>query len=81
MSEPTFWDCVKLCATEPAFVREFDRLTGYHLSTMGGRPVIHAMIDDATGRDREALVAFLGFVWEFVWTRTPTDTEEPSNGE
>lgn len=71
----TFGECVIECARTPAFVREFDRLAGTHLSSMGTRQPIEAMVDEATGRDREAMRMFLSFVWEFVYTRIP---EEPA---
>lgn len=65
---PAFLACVAQCANTPELVAEFDRLSGTHLATLSQRSPLEAMIDEATGRDAEALEAFLSFVWEFVYT-------------
>ena len=75
----TFGECVVVCAGEPSFVREFDRLSGHHLSSITSRSALETMIDEATGRDREACMAFLAFVWEFIWTRI--DWRPPEGGK
>jgi hypothetical protein len=64
---PSFVDCFAQAARTPELLAEFDRLTGHHLSEVNRRSPINAMIDEATGRDREALKAFTAFVAEFVW--------------
>ena len=69
----TYWECVMQCAAVPSFVAEFDRLSGHHLSTLAARSPLDMMIDEACGRDREAIMAFLAYVYEFVWTRIDWD--------
>lgn len=61
----TFDDCLRLCANEPTFVDEYDRLTGSNLS-MRGTP-LDLLIDKATGRTDAELIKFARFVWECVW--------------
>lgn len=63
----TFEECVNVCAGTRELVREFDRLAGTHLSEIGRRAPIHAMIDEASGRDAAAFRKFVAFVAEFVW--------------
>jgi hypothetical protein len=46
---------------------EFDRLRGTHLSTLHRRAPIDAMIDEATGRDKEAVLVFAAFVYDFIY--------------
>jgi len=72
----TFWDCVREAARQPGFVELFDRLTGHHLAQLAKRSPLDAMIDEATGRDREEVIAFLAFVWETVYTRLPADVTD-----
>lgn len=67
----TFRDTLDMCAANPEFVAQFDRLTGHNLSEIGKRAPLDAMIDEATGRDRMALLAFVIFVDEVVWSRLP----------
>ena len=65
----TFPECVSVCAKTPGLVKEFDRLTGRHLSEIGRKRPLDALIDEATGRDAEAFEAFVAFVWDCLWTR------------
>ena len=65
----TFIECVSVCAGQRGLIKEFDRLTGHHLSTIGTRRPLDSLIDEATGRDDEAFAAFIEFVWDCVWTR------------
>lgn len=73
MSRVTFLGCVREAARQPGLVREFDRLAGTHLSKIAERSPLDAMIDEATGRDREAILKFLDFVYECVYTRLPPE--------
>ena len=75
MSERGFYECALICAETPGLVEQFDRLTGHHLSRITERSGLDAMIDKATGRDEVALVDFLNFVWEVIWTRLPSREE------
>lgn len=63
----TFEECLKKCAETDELVKEFDRLNNTHLSTLSQRTPLDRMIDEATGRDREAVQKFAGFVTEFIW--------------
>lgn len=69
----TFADCVMTAAATPELVEQFDRLTGHHLSKLDHRSGLDAMIDEATGRDRAAILDFLDFVWDCVYTRLPPE--------
>ena len=71
MSAVTFRETLDMCAATPEFVAQFDRLTGHNLSEIGKRGPLDAMIDEATGRDREAILSFVVFVDEVVWSRLP----------
>lgn len=75
----TFAECVAVCASRPELVAQFDRLTGHHLSTLDARAPLDAMIDDASGRDKAAIEAFIAFVWDCVWTRLPRDLDFPKS--
>lgn len=63
----TFEDACAECITTNGFVREFNRLCGYHLGEH--RDGITAAIDKACGYDpdAEAMTAFVDFVYEYVW--------------
>lgn len=65
----TFEECVLICSENEELVAEFDRLSGTHLSSFGSRKPIDMMIDEATGRDEEAMKKFVDFIYEFVWLR------------
>jgi hypothetical protein len=55
------------CAGTHELVKEFDRLSGSHLSELRTRTPLDAMIDDATGRYDAELAKFTAFVFTFVW--------------
>jgi hypothetical protein len=61
----TLDECILYCLQQPDLVAEFDRLSGTHLSKP--RSALDAMIDEATGRDAEALLAFAAFVAACIW--------------
>jgi len=63
----TFGQVLNVTAETPELVREFDRLCGTHLATIGTRAPIDRMIDEATGRERDEVMKFAAFVFEFVW--------------
>lgn len=63
----TFIDCVLECASVPEFVAEFDRLSGTHLSKVGQRSGLDALIDESTGRDNDAMQKFTAFVFAYIW--------------
>ena len=65
----TFEECVLLCSKNTDLVREFDRLAGTHLSTFSKRLPLDRMIDESTGRDKDAMSKFVVFVFETVWMR------------
>ena len=77
----TFRQVVDECARTPEFVEQFDRLTGHHLSTLTKRTSLDAMIDEATGRDRLAMLGFVVFVDEMVWSRLPEEIKAPEGGK
>lgn len=66
-SAPSFTECLAQAARTPELVKEFDRLTGHHLSEVGRRSPINAMVDEATGRDDAALKEFASFVMVYIW--------------
>jgi len=66
-SQITFYECLMACAANRDLVREFDRLRGTNLSLKGSG--IELMIDEATGRLKQDLQAFVEFVYEFIWVR------------
>jgi hypothetical protein len=57
--------CILYCLQQPALVAEFDRLSSTHLSQPCS--ALDAMIDEATGRDAEALARFAVFVAVCIW--------------
>lgn len=65
----TFNECVLSCASNMELVKEFDRLHGTHLSSINTRKPIEKMIDEASGRDKDALEKFVSFVYNCVWLR------------
>jgi hypothetical protein len=74
----SYAECLSVASRTPALVAEFDRLAGTHLSALGRRSPLDAMIDEATGRDREALARWMAFVYECVWCRLPEDVRAGS---
>ncbi len=71
----TFNELVLFCAEHHDLLVEFDRLQGTHLSTFDKRKPIEQMIDEATGRDEDAMRKFVDFVYEFVWLRVPRENK------
>ena len=68
-----FEDCLLECCLNQNLVKEFNRLSGAHLSFRDTRAPIEKMIDDATGYNNpfknkpEEMQAFISFCFEFVW--------------
>lgn len=64
----SFSECVAMCAGNQELVREFNRLTGFHMGE--SRTGLAWAIDEACGYepDRDAFPAFIEFVDECVWT-------------
>ena len=63
----TFEDACSECIATDGFVREFNRLCGYHIGErIDG---LNVSIDKACGYDpdAEAIPAFVDFVYEYVW--------------
>lgn len=67
MTPPTFAECLFAAAGKPELLAEFDRLRGTHLATLDQRTPLAAMIDEATGRDRDAVLLFAAFVFEAIY--------------
>ena len=65
MSDLTFNECLMECAGNKEFVKEFDRLNGCNLS-MQEAP-INIMVDEATGKNKDDMIKFIAFCWEFIW--------------
>lgn len=65
----TFEECVLLCSENNELVNQFDRLNGTHLSKLDRRQPIERMIDESTGRDKDAAKKFVDFVYDVVWMR------------
>ena len=61
--------CLRETAGTMELVREFDRLYGTRL--VSRTTPIDRMIDEATGKLDDDIQAFLRFVWNFVFLRTP----------
>lgn len=66
----TFSDCVMECWDNPAFMREYRRLTGSTIGR-GSKAPIDWMIDEVTGNnptlDAAEVRKFLDFVRKYVW--------------
>jgi hypothetical protein len=74
----TFNDCVLECCQHRDLIKQFDRLTGCHVSRvlLDTRAPIVKMIDEATGYqkvlDEEAhgdMRVFITFIFECIWCR------------
>ena len=63
----TLVDCIEYCLSQPELLIQFDRLRGTHLSRMGSRSPLDAAIDEATGRDDEAMGLFIAFVIKDIY--------------
>ena len=69
-----FANLVMLCAAEPAFVEQFNRLTGCNLGQSANRSPLDMAIDEATGHSGENeddMKQFVQFVYEVMWLRLP----------
>jgi hypothetical protein len=65
----SFMHCLNETAGCIELVQQFDRLYGATL--VSSRHAIEKMIDEATGKHDDDMQAFLRFVWNFVFLRTP----------
>jgi hypothetical protein len=61
--------CLQEAAGTVELVREFDRLYGARL--VSRTTPIEQMVDEATGKLDDDMQAFLRFVWNFIFLRTP----------
>lgn len=66
----SFDHCWRTSANTPELVQQFDRLYGSSLA--GTATPVERLIDDATGKTKDDCQAFLRFVWNFIYLRTPT---------
>lgn len=64
----TFGRILEICAGQPELVKEFNRLSGYHMGEP--RKPIEAAIDAVCGYDpdKEAFPAFAEFVFRYIFT-------------
>jgi len=65
----SFLACLEAAAGTIELVQQFDRLYGASLATR--RAPIEAMVDAATGKQDADMQAFLRFVWNSIFLRTP----------
>jgi hypothetical protein len=65
-----FMTCVGAALGNMDLLREFDRLKGTTL--VSRRAPIEVMVDQATGKQDADIQAFLRFVWNDIFTRTPS---------
>lgn len=78
MSEPrSFFDVVVECAMNAELVANYDRLYQAHFGRIVKRDPMAALIDKATGFERDECLKFAAFVWDCVWTRLPEEAFEP----
>lgn len=63
----TFYDVLMQTAAVPEFIKEFDRLAGTDLGKRKS-PII-AEIDRVTGKERDDILKFIQFVYDFIWLR------------
>ena len=63
----TYNECLMAVAGNAELVREYDRLCGTDLSHIGTRSPLVAMIDEATGYERDTLLQFMVFVFECIY--------------
>jgi hypothetical protein len=75
----TFNDCVIECCQHRELIKQFDRLTGCHVSNvlLDTRAPIVKMIDGATGYQKvldkqahEDIQMYIAFIFECIWLRT-----------
>ena len=77
----TLTDMALYCISEPAFVAEFNRLTGCNFGASQKRTRFERMIDDTAGFSGEAaddMNKFMQFVLDFVYL--PLMLDEPTKG-
>ena len=82
----TFAECVGVCAAQPGFLAQLDRLRGTNFSRWHRRAdnAIGRMVDDATGANRptEAEMAeFSVLVYDLVWCRLARASAPPAGRE
>jgi hypothetical protein len=65
----SFLACVEASIQEIELIRQVDRLFGTTL--VSRKAPIEAMVDAATGKQREDMEILLRFVWNYVFLRTP----------
>lgn len=61
------------CSKVPAFVAEYDRLSGSSFGHVLKADPLGRAIDEATGRTRDEWIKFMAFVFEVVWLRLPPE--------
>lgn len=65
LADPWFHVCLEETASNREFVANFDRLYGSDLARR--RAPIVQMVDDATGKSKDDMRAFVEFVARYVW--------------
>ena len=68
---PAYLGCVSWALTNDEIKRAFQSETGINLESIANAKGEARMIDDATGRTREAVAAFMDFVTKTVWGIEP----------
>jgi hypothetical protein len=72
-------------AQEAEFVNSYNNLTGNNFKLNPPKSVFDQMVDNATGYkgfDESEARKFAAFVYEFVWSRLPSDCfESTENGD
>lgn len=63
----SFADCLRAATTDPAFIREYDRLRGSNLSLEGSG--LELAIDESSGRQDAEIARFIDDVWDLVFLR------------
>lgn len=68
-----FIEVVMHCTKNRELVKEYDRLTGSSLGSILSASPINRMVDEGTGRTKQEMGKFAGFVFEMVWLRMPRE--------
>ena len=68
-----FFTALAEASAIPAFVAEYDRLTGSSFGRVISANGINRMIDKATGFSADEVGKFAEFFYEIVWTRLPDE--------
>ncbi len=63
-----FWRCLEVSLLQEGLLQEFDRLRGTNLMRYGTG--IDLLIDEATGRTKADIQAFMKFVHDAIYLRT-----------